>query len=139
MNQRTLGMIKPDAVRDGNAGKILARIEASGLSLEALRMVRLTIDQAREFYAIHQHQDWFGDLMTFMVSGPVVLMVLGGDQAVDRYRALMGATDPAEAAPNTLRALFAKSKSENAVHGSDLPENAAKEIDFFRRALSPRM
>lgn len=135
--KRTFGMIKPDAVGGNLTGRILAHIEAAGLRLEAARLVRLSEAQARGFYEMHRLEDWFDELVTFMTSGPVLLMVLSGEEAVTRYRALMGHTDPAKAAPNTIRALHAASKGENAVHGADSPESAEREIDFFRQALSP--
>lgn len=134
--EHTLGIIKPDAVRRNLSGRILAHIEAAGLQVEALRMVQLTEIQVRGFYAVHSHQPWFGELVAYMASGPCLLMVLKGDDAVARYRTLMGATDPRKAAPNTLRALYATCKEENAVHGSDSPGSAATEIAFFRTALS---
>lgn len=134
--QRTFGIIKPDAVSQNLIGKVLAHIEASGLQVEALRMVQLTLDQARGFYAVHQREHFFDDLMEFMTSGPCVLMVLKGDDAIDRYRALMGTTNPGHAAPNTIRALYGTNVERNAVHGSDKPNTAAAEIEFFRRALS---
>jgi nucleoside-diphosphate kinase len=134
--QRTLGIIKPDAVAQNLVGKIVAHIEAAGLSVEALRMVQLTEDQARGFYQVHQHRPFFQSLLAFMTSGPCVVMVLKGEDAIERYRALMGATDPAKAAPNTLRALHATDVEKNAVHGSDGPDTAAQEIAFFRAALS---
>ncbi len=134
--QRTLGIIKPDAVAGNLVGKILAHIEVAGLSVEALRMVQLTEEQARGFYQVHQHRPFFKSLLAFMTSGPCVVMVLKGDDAIERYRALMGATDPAKAATNTIRALHATDVEKNAVHGSDGPDTAAQEIAFFRAALS---
>ena len=134
--QRTLGIIKPDAVERNLIGTILAHIEASGLAVEALRMVQLTEPQARDFYQVHQHRPFFQSLLQFMTSGPSVIMVLKGDDAIERYRALMGATDPAKAALNTIRALHATDVEKNAVHGSDGPDTAAQEIAFFRSALS---
>ncbi len=134
--ERTLGIIKPDAVAAGRAGRILAHVEQSGLQLEALRMVQLTEAQARGFYAGHQHRPFFESLVGFMTSGPCVLLLLRGEGAIDRWRGLMGATDPARAAPGTLRALHGADVERNAVHGSDAPETAATEIAFFREALS---
>ena len=134
--ERTFGIIKPDAVSRNLAGKVLAHIEAAGLQAEALRMVQLSQDQARGFYDVHRHKPFFSSLVEFMTSGPSILMVLKGDGAIDRYRALMGATNPAAAAPNTIRALYATDVEQNAVHGSDGPGTAAAEIDYFRRALS---
>ena len=134
--ERTLGIIKPDAVSRNLAGKILAHIEASGLRVAALRLVQLSPQRAREFYAVHQHKPFYDSLVQFMTSGPCILMVLEGDGAIDRYRALMGATNPAEAAPNTIRALYGTDVERNAVHGSDAPQTAATEIEFFRAAVS---
>ena len=134
--ERTLGIIKPDAVGRGLAGRILAQIEAAGLRVEALRMLQLTEEQARGFYAVHQHRPFYDSLVQFMTSGPCVVMVLGGDGAIERYRALMGATNPGAAAENTLRALHGENVERNAVHGSDAPETAEQEIGFFRTALS---
>lgn len=133
--ERTFGMIKPDAVSRNLAGRVLAHIEASGLDVEALRMVQLTEEQARGFYDVHRHRPFFDSLVAFMTSGPCVLMVLKGDGAINRYRELMGATNPADAAPNTIRALYGTDVERNAVHGSDAPNTAAAEIDYFRRAL----
>ena len=136
MVERTLGIIKPDAVQRNLVGRILAHIEAAGLEVEALRMVQLTEELARGFYAEHRERPFFGSLVAYMTSGPCIPMVLKGEGAIDRYRALMGKTDPAEAAENTLRKLFAQSKERNSVHGSDKPESAAREIDYFRTILS---
>lgn len=135
--ERTLGIIKPDAVAHGAAGRILAQIEAAGLQVEALRMVRLSEEQARRFYEVHRHRPFYDSLVRFMTSGPCVLLVLRGDGAIERWRTLMGATDPARAAANTVRALHGTDVERNAVHGSDAPETAAREVDFFRQALSP--
>jgi nucleoside-diphosphate kinase len=134
--ERTLGIIKPDAVDSHLVGKILAAIQASGLQVEALRMIQLSEQQARGFYQVHQHRPFFDSLVAFMTSGPCVVMVLGGAGAIERYRHLMGATDPAQAAPNTLRALYGTNVERNAVHGSDGPDTAAQEIGFFSSALS---
>jgi len=134
--ERTLGIIKPDAVSRDLAGRILAQIEAVGLKVEALRMLQLAEEQARGFYEVHRHRPFFDSLVQFMTSGPCIVMVLGADGAIERYRALMGATNPASAAKNTLRALYGSDVERNAVHGSDAPETAAHEIAFFRAALS---
>ncbi len=134
--ERSLGIIKPDAVRKNVIGRILAHIEAAGIEIEALRMIQLTDGQARGFYQVHHDKPFFGSLVDFMTSGPCVIMLLKGDGVIERYRALMGATDPAKAAPNTLRALFATDVEKNAAHGSDAPATAAQEIDFFRSAFS---
>ena len=129
--QLTLSIVKPDAVRNHYTGTILARIEQQGFDIIAAKMLRLSRDDAARFYDVHRERPFFAELVDFMTSGPVLVQVLRGEDAVARYRALMGATDPAAAAPGTLRAEFATSKSENAVHGSDSVENAAREIAFF--------
>ncbi len=133
--ERTLFIIKPCAVAAGSTGPILTQIEDSGLRIVAMRMLQLSIGQAEGFYAVHRERPFFGELVEFMVSGPVVVGVLEGDDAIQRYRDLMGATDPAKAAPGTLRAGFATSLTKNAVHGSDGVETAAEEIPYFFRSL----
>lgn len=133
--ERTLSIVKPDAVAAGNAGNVIAAIEAAGLKPVAMRMIRLTKQQAEGFYYVHSQRGFFDELTSFMSSGPVVVMALEGEDAIKRYRDLMGATNPANAAPNTLRARFAKSVGENAVHGSDAPETAAFEIGYFFNGL----
>ncbi len=127
----TLGIIKPDAVTSGRAGKIIAHIEDRGFSVRALRMVRLTRAQAEAFYDVHRQRPFFGSLVEFMISGPCVPMVLERDDAVSKLREVIGATDPAEAAPGTVRKLYAESKERNAIHASDSAENAAREVGFF--------
>jgi nucleoside-diphosphate kinase len=134
--ERTLAIVKPDAVASGRTGQILAQIQAAGLEIEAVRLVQLTEDQARGFYAVHQHRPFFESLVAFMTSGPCVLMVLKAHDAITRWRTLMGATNPANAAPNTVRQLHGTDVERNAVHGSDAPETAETEIAFFRAALS---
>lgn len=129
--QRTLSIIKPSAVRDNHIGAILARFEAAGLRIVALKMMRLSETRAREFYAIHADKPFFAELITFMSSGPIVAQVLEGVDAVQINRDVMGATNPAEAADGTIRAEFARSITENAVHGSDAADTAAAEIAFF--------
>ncbi|MEN2992253.1 MAG: nucleoside-diphosphate kinase [Bacteroidia bacterium] len=129
--ERTLGLIKPDAIAAGHVGKILDRIIQTGFRIVALRMVYLTRAQAEAFYAVHRSRPFFEDLVQFMTSGPVIAFVLEKEDAVAHYRALMGATDPAQAAPGTLRALFGQNVERNAVHGSDSPESARREIAFF--------
>jgi nucleoside-diphosphate kinase len=129
--ERTLSIVKPDAVEKGSAGAILARIEASGLKILALKMIQLTERQARGFYAVHKSRPFFDSLVKFMTSGPVVVSVLEGPDAIARYRKLMGATDPAKAEPGTLRKDFASDIERNAVHGSDGPATARIEIPFF--------
>lgn len=131
MSNVTLGMLKPDAIAAGKAGAIIAHIQQAGFTVRAARLVRLTRPQAEAFYAVHRERPFFADLVAFMTSGPVLPMALEKAGAVAEFRTLIGATDPAEAAPGTIRKLFAKSKGENAVHGSDSDENAAREIAFF--------
>ncbi|WP_111640699.1 nucleoside-diphosphate kinase [Marinimicrobium alkaliphilum] len=129
--ERTLSIIKPDAVGKHLIGEIIGRFERAGLRVEALKMVQLTRDQVAEFYAEHQGKPFYELLMEFMVSGPVCVQVLAGENAIARNREIMGVTDPAKADPGTIRADFAESVSINAVHGSDSPESAAREISFF--------
>jgi nucleoside-diphosphate kinase len=133
--ERTLSIVKPDAVAAGNAGNVIAAIEAAGLKPIAIRMTRLSKQQAEGFYAVHRERGFFDELTTFMSSGPVVIMALEAEDAIKRYRDLMGATNPANAAEGTLRAKFAKNVGENAVHGSDAPETAAVEIAYFFNGL----
>jgi nucleoside-diphosphate kinase len=132
--ERTLSILKPDAVRKGLIGTIIARFEREGLRVAALRKQHLSRGEAEGFYAVHRARPFFGELVAFMTSGPVVLMVLEGEEAVARNREIMGATDPKKAAENTLRRLYADSIGENAVHGSDSLENAAVEVAWFFRA-----
>ena len=129
--ERTLSIIKPDAVKKNVIGQILARFEAAGLRIVAARMVHLSRAQAEGFYAVHRSRPFFRDLVEFMTSGPVLVQVLEGEDAIARNRELMGATDPKKAAPGTIRADFADSIDANAVHGSDGPDTAPKEIAFF--------
>ena len=131
--QRTLSIIKPDATSNNVVGKIIARFEEEGLRVAAVRKVHLSKREAEGFYAVHKERPFFGELTDFMSRSPSVVMVLEGDNAVSKNREIMGATDPAEAADNTLRKLYAASKGENAVHGSDSAENAAIEIAYFFR------
>ncbi len=132
--QRTLCIVKPDAVAKGVAGEILARIQKAGLNIIALKMVQLTEDQARGFYAVHKERPFYGELVAFMTSGPVVVSALEGDDAIARYRELMGATNPAEAADGTIRKDYASDIEKNAVHGSDAPDTARIEISYFFNA-----
>lgn len=129
--QRTFSIIKPDATRRNITGKILTCLEEAGLRVVAQRRIRMTRIQAEGFYAVHKERPFFNDLCTYMTSGPVVVQVLEGEDAVTRNRDVMGATDPAKAAPGTIRAQFGESIEANSVHGSDSPENAVKEIGFF--------
>ena len=127
----TLAIIKPDAVRNRLAGKILAHLEDAGFVVRAARLVRLTTPQAEAFYAVHRERPFYRSLVTFMTSGPGLALVLERDDAVTRLRDVIGATDPAEAKPGTVRQLYAESKERNAIHASDSPENAAREVAFF--------
>ena len=129
--ERTLSIIKPDAVAKNVIGKIYTRFEKAGLNIVAAKMLRLTDETAGGFYAEHKERGFFPDLIAFMTSGPVIVQVLEGENAVSVHRELMGATNPAEAAEGTIRADFASSIDENAVHGSDSPESAAREIAYF--------
>ncbi len=129
--ERTLSIIKPDAVANQYIGEIYSRFAKAGLKIVAAKMLQMTRAQAEAFYAIHKERPFFNDLVTFMISGPVMIQALEGENAVLKHRDLMGATDPAQAAPGTIRADFAKSIDENAVHGSDSLENADQEIHFF--------
>ncbi len=129
--ERTLSIIKPDAVQKSVIGKIVDRFESNGLRIAAMKKVKLSAEDAANFYAVHKERPFFKDLVEYMTSGPVVVMVLEGENAVAKNRELMGATDPKEAEPGTIRADFAESIEANAVHGSDSLENAEKEIRFF--------
>lgn len=129
--ERTLSIIKPDATRRNLTGKINARFEENGLRIVAQKRLRLTKEMAEGFYAVHRERPFFADLVKFMTSGPVVVQVLEGENAVARNREIMGATNPANAAPGTIRKDFAESIEANSVHGSDSLENAAKEIAYF--------
>ena len=129
--ERTLSIIKPDGVRDNLIGEIYRRFEQAGLRVVAARMVQLTQPQAEGFYAVHRERPFFADLVAFMTSGPVMVQVLEGENAIARNRELMGATNPKEAAPGTIRADFAASIDANVVHGSDGPDTAAAEVSFF--------
>lgn len=128
---RTLAIVKPDAVARGQIGQIVAHLEEAGFALRAARMVKLATPEAEAFYAVHRERPFFRSLVTFMASGPCVPLVLERDDAVAHLRTVIGATDPAEAAPGTVRKLFAESKERNAIHASDSAENAAREIAFF--------
>ena len=131
MKERTLSIIKPDAVAKGVIGKILDRFESNGLRVAALKKLHLSKAQAGDFYAVHKERPFFKDLVEFMTSGPVVVSVLEGDNAVAKNREIMGATNPKEAKAGTIRADFAQSIDANAVHGSDSLDNAKIEIEFF--------
>ena len=127
----TLGIVKPDAVANGMTGRIIAHLEQAGFTLRAARLVRLTRAQAGAFYAVHRERPFYPELVEFMTSGPCLPMALERADAVAHMRTVIGATDPADAAPNTIRKLFAESKGRNAIHASDSPENAAREVGFF--------
>ena len=129
--ERTLSIIKPDAVAKNVIGEIYSRFEKGGLQIVAAKMLQLTREQAEGFYAVHKERPFFGELVDFMLTGPVMVQVLQGEGAIAKNRELMGATNPKEAAAGTIRADFAESIDENAVHGSDSAENAAIEIAFF--------
>lgn len=130
-DERTLSIIKPDAVAKNVIGEIYSRFEKGGLRIVAARMLHLSREQAEGFYAVHRERPFFRDLVEFMMSGPVMVQVLEGNNAIARHREIMGATNPKEAAPGTIRADFATSIDENAVHGSDGPDTARNEIAFF--------
>ena len=129
--QRTFSIIKPDATKRNLTGAINAKIEAAGLRVIAQKRIRMTRENAETFYGVHRERPFFGELVEFMISEPVVVQVLEGEDAIAKYREVMGATDPAEAAEGTIRKEFALSKGENSVHGSDASETAAEEIAYF--------
>lgn len=129
--EQTLSIIKPDAVQSNHIGDILNRFEKNGLKISALKMIKLSPEKAAAFYKEHEGKPFFNELTQFMTSGPIVVIVLSGDEAISKNRTLMGATDPAKAGEGTLRKDFAKSVTKNAVHGSDSKDSAAREIAFF--------
>lgn len=129
--ERTLSLIKPDAVSKNVAGEIIATIQKAGLAVRGVKMLRLTVPQARAFYAVHRERPFYESLVKFMTEGPILAMVLEGEGAIARYREIMGATNPANAAPGTIRKLFAESVERNACHGSDAPETARTEVAFM--------
>ena len=129
--EQTLSIIKPDGVQKNLIGEIYSRFEKAGLEIVAARMMHLTIDQAQGFYAVHKERPFYSDLVNYMMSGPVVVTALQGEDAISKHREIMGATNPADADPGTIRADFAASIEENVVHGSDGPDTAAVEIAFF--------
>jgi len=133
--ERTLSIIKPDGVARNLIGEIYRRFEQAGLRVIAARMLHLSREQAEGFYAVHRERPFFNDLVEFMISGPVMVQVLEGDDAIRKHRELMGATNPAEAAPGTIRADFARTVDENVVHGSDGPDTAQVEIAYFFAAI----
>lgn len=129
--EQTLSIIKPDGVANQHIGEIIARFESNGLHIAGIKMLKLDVQKAGDFYAVHKERPFYPDLVKFMSSGPVVVLVLEGDHAVAKNRELMGATDPSKANAGTIRKDFSKSMSENTVHGSDSLENAKTEIEFF--------
>ena len=131
--ERTFSIIKPDATRRNLTGKVVEKLESAGLRVVAQKRIRMTRKQAEGFYAVHTERPFFGELVDFMISGPVVVQVLEGENAVARNREVMGATNPKDAAPGTIRKELALSVGENSVHGSDAPETAKEEIAFFFR------
>jgi len=133
MLQRTLAIVKPDGVKNGVAGHVIARIEKEGFRIVAMRLHHLSRAEAEGFYAVHKERPFFGGLVAFMTSGPVVLMCLERDNAIATWREIMGATDPAKAAPGTIRKLYATDIEKNVSHGSDAPETAAFELGWFFR------
>ena len=133
--ERTFAIIKPDAVKKKVAGKILAKIEAAGFTVRAMRLIHMTKKEAEGFYYVHKARPFFGGLTDFMSSGPCVVMCLEADGAIKKWRDLMGATDPAKAAPGTMRKEFGASIDNNATHGSDAPETAAFELGYFFRGM----
>ena len=135
MSNRTFTMIKPDAFAAGHTGSILKHIEAAGFKIIAMKAIRLSAEKAGEFYAVHKERPFYGELVAFMSSGPIVAAILEKENAVADFRTLIGATNPAQAADGTIRKLYAKSVGENAVHGSDSDENAAIEGNFFFSAF----
>lgn len=127
----TLTMIKPEAVKNKHIGNILAKISEGGFEIVAMKYLKLSVEQARQFYFVHRERPFYNDLVEFMSSGPIVAAILKKENAIDAYRNFIGATNPKEAAPGTIRALYGTNIQENAVHGSDSDENAAKEASFF--------
>lgn len=136
MNQLTLAIVKPDAVASNHTGKIIAQLEAEGFRIREAQLVRLTRERAESFYDVHRERPFFQPLVSFMTSGPALAMALERDNAVAHLRKVIGATDPAQAEPGTIRKLYAQSKERNAIHASDSPENAAREVAFFFPARS---
>ena len=134
-NQKTLSIIKPDAVKAGHANAINLMIENAGLKILKKKELNLTTEQAKEFYSIHSDKPFYNELCNFMTSGPIIVQMLEGENAIELYRKVMGATNPDDAEENTIRKKFATSIQENAVHGSDSEENALKELNFFLEVL----
>lgn len=134
--EKTFAIIKPDAVRAKNSGKIIDRIESEGFDILGMKKIQMSQKQAETFYSVHKERPFFGELVKFMISGPVIVMALQKDNAIKAWRDLMGTTDPIEAEKNSLRKLYGSNKGENATHGSDAPETAMEEIKFFFPELS---
>lgn len=137
--EQTFAMVKPDAVRKSLAGEIIRRIEQAGFTIQRLRMETLSLEQARGLYAVHENKEFFAELVEFITSGPVILMVLEADDAISRLRSLMGATDPSQAAPGSIRGDLAEIMAENLIHGSDSQESARKEISLFFTQVAEAM
>lgn len=135
MSNRTFTMIKPDAFESGHTGAILKQIESAGFKVKAMKLTRLSMEKAGEFYAVHKERPFYGELVAFMSSGPIVAAILEKENAVEDFRKLIGATNPANAEEGTIRKLYARSVGENAIHGSDSDENAAIEGNFFFSAF----
>jgi len=133
--ERTLSIVKPDGVKKNLIGEVISRFEKSGLTISALRMIHLSKEEARGFYIVHKERPFYESLTSFMSEGPIVVMVVSGDNAISKVRELMGATNPKEAAPGTIRAAFASDIEHNIVHGSDSPQSVAYEIPFFFSSL----
>jgi nucleoside-diphosphate kinase len=133
--ERTLSIIKPDGVRKMLIGEVVSRFQKAGIRIAGMKMLKLSAEQAQQFYAVHRDRPFFGSLTTFMSSGPVIVMVLEGEDVIRRNREIMGATNPADAAPGTIRRDFADNVEQNIVHGSDSPVTAAEEIGFFFNRL----
>jgi nucleoside-diphosphate kinase len=129
--ERTLSILKPDTVEKNKIGEVIALVEKAGLKVVAAKLLRLSLPQAEGFYAVHKERPFFGELVQFMIRGPVMVMVLEGDNAIATYRKVMGATNPANAEPGTIRKLYAKDVGENAVHGSDAADTAKQEVAYF--------
>ena len=129
--ERTLSIIKPDAVQKGVIGEIISRFEKEGIKIKAMKMVHLTKEEAKRFYIVHKDKPFYDSLTDYMSSGPIVVMVLEGENVINRNREIMGATDPKKAAPGTIRSLYGENIERNAIHGSDSPESAEREIKFF--------
>lgn len=136
MSERTLTIIKPECVENKHIGDVIARIEKDGFIIKAMRMLQMSLEEARTFYEVHRERDFYDDLTSYMSSSPVVVMVLEKENCIRAFRDFIGATDPAKAAPKTIRRVFGKNIQKNCVHASDSPENAVREIKFFFPEMS---